>query len=540
MAICNACRYCEGFCAVFPAMELRRSFSSGDLSYLANLCHDCRGCYYACQYAPPHEFALNLPQALARVRSETYAEYAWPRQLAGLFQRNGTIVSLLTSLGIALVFVLTAALRSSAILYSPHRGPEAFYAVIPKSVMIAVGGATFAFAMLALAMGFLNFWRDTGGGPVMQARSLLRAISDVLTLRHLGGGGYGCNNRDEAYSQTRRYAHQTMFYGFLLCFASTCVAGFYVPGTMWSHRTHLDAGLKCETCHGDVTQMDAMTSVKSVTSMGGCMGCHERHKAKDTCVTCHPAWDIGIASRLTPLQAQPPQAYTSAQNLNQDVPDTLVPLPPPVQPIPFSHKTHAPLGLQCDGCHGTPNAAGLMALPDAGMCMTCHANIAKDKPGIQKLAEFEKSKKPIPWVQVYKVPHHILGWAAPYPFFSIPVLLGMAGGIGMMIGTAWLVAVKVRSDSAPAAKDLLGSDYALLALLFLSAATGLLLLVWRDTRAMGILLALHLGVILSFFLTLPYSKFVHGIYRSAALLRHAAEHGTESYHYPAHGHTNGG
>jgi MinD superfamily P-loop ATPase len=46
MEICNACRYCEGFCAVFPAVELRREFSAGDLSYLANLCHGCRGCYF--------------------------------------------------------------------------------------------------------------------------------------------------------------------------------------------------------------------------------------------------------------------------------------------------------------------------------------------------------------------------------------------------------------------------------------------------------------------------------------------------------------
>ena len=52
MEVCNACRYCEGFCAVFPAMELRREFTHGDLTYLANLCHSCRGCYYACQYAP--------------------------------------------------------------------------------------------------------------------------------------------------------------------------------------------------------------------------------------------------------------------------------------------------------------------------------------------------------------------------------------------------------------------------------------------------------------------------------------------------------
>ena len=68
MEICNACRYCEGYCAVFPAMTLHRSFADGDLNYLANLCHGCRGCYYACQYAPPHEFGINLPRTLAEVR----------------------------------------------------------------------------------------------------------------------------------------------------------------------------------------------------------------------------------------------------------------------------------------------------------------------------------------------------------------------------------------------------------------------------------------------------------------------------------------
>ena len=31
MTICNACRYCEGLCAVFPAMEMRRTFAAGDL-----------------------------------------------------------------------------------------------------------------------------------------------------------------------------------------------------------------------------------------------------------------------------------------------------------------------------------------------------------------------------------------------------------------------------------------------------------------------------------------------------------------------------
>ena len=65
-SICNACRYCEGYCAVFPALERRLSFAEGDLAYLANLCHDCGACYYACQYAPPHEFELNFPKMMAR------------------------------------------------------------------------------------------------------------------------------------------------------------------------------------------------------------------------------------------------------------------------------------------------------------------------------------------------------------------------------------------------------------------------------------------------------------------------------------------
>src|ERR687886_189832 len=84
MAICNACRYCEGYCAVFPAMELRRTFSDGDLIYLANLCFDCRACLYACQYAPPHPFQVNVPRVFAELRGETYRRYSWPWMFRGL------------------------------------------------------------------------------------------------------------------------------------------------------------------------------------------------------------------------------------------------------------------------------------------------------------------------------------------------------------------------------------------------------------------------------------------------------------------------
>ena len=69
LSICNSCRYCEGYCPVFRAIETRRDFANGDVMYMANLCHDCRACFYACMYAPPHEFAINIPKILADART---------------------------------------------------------------------------------------------------------------------------------------------------------------------------------------------------------------------------------------------------------------------------------------------------------------------------------------------------------------------------------------------------------------------------------------------------------------------------------------
>ena len=103
MTICNACRYCEGFCAVFPAMERRRFFSEGDLTYLANLCHDCRACYHHCQYAPPHEFGVNLPRVLSQLCTDTYAQCAWPRAFGEAFHQNGVVTALATAIGLTLL-----------------------------------------------------------------------------------------------------------------------------------------------------------------------------------------------------------------------------------------------------------------------------------------------------------------------------------------------------------------------------------------------------------------------------------------------------
>ena len=68
-----------------------------------------------------------------------------------------------------------------------------------------------------------------------------------------------------------------------------------------------------------------------------------------------------------------------------------------------------------------------------------------------------------------------------------------------------------------------GLDRAFLVLLLLTGASGLLLLTLRHNAAMGTLLLAHLGVVLALFVTLPYGKFVHGIYRAMALAKHARE-----------------
>jgi hypothetical protein len=60
-----------------------------------------------------------------------------------------------------------------------------------------------------------------------------------------------------------------------------------LPGIAWTHRAHLAAGVKCETCHGQVREMATMSEVSSVVTMSVCLTCHEQNRAKTACETCH-------------------------------------------------------------------------------------------------------------------------------------------------------------------------------------------------------------------------------------------------------------
>ncbi len=331
LTICNACRYCEGFCAVFPAMEARPQFNEADLDYLANLCHNCGECYYACQYAPPHEFAVNVPQVLAQIRLESYRHYARPRSFARLFQNSGKL---------ALVTAVLAFMGGLAL--SPARGAT-FYDIVPHEVMVVIFGAA---ALLILAALVASSASQFAGVPKLNLPALARAVRSALTLEHLGSGGAGCTYPGEHHSMARRWFHHFTFYGFLLCFASTCVAAWY---------------------------------------------------------------------------------------------------------------------------------------------------------------------------------HFALKRIAPYPYLSLPVILGTLGGVGLLVGPAGLYRLKQQRDQALVDTRQDALDVTFLALLFVTSLTGLLLLVLRQSVWMRPLLLIHLAIVLALFATLPYGKFVHGIYRAAALLRDAIE-----------------
>src|SRR5882672_3866030 len=224
LQICNACRYCEGFCAVFPAMTRRLEFPKADLHYLANLCHNCGACLHACQYAPPHEFGVNVPQAMARVRAQTYVDFAWPAPLGALYRRNGLTLALALAGGLALFLLLAIANQGSLRQLQP--GGD-FYRVFPHGFLVALFLPVFAFAVVALAIGVTRFWRNVTPGAVAGAAAA-EAAHDALRLKYLDGGhGEGCNETDDRFTLARRRCHHLTFYGFLLCFAATCVATLY-------------------------------------------------------------------------------------------------------------------------------------------------------------------------------------------------------------------------------------------------------------------------------------------------------------------------
>ena len=214
LSICNACRYCEGYCAVFPALELRRSLTEGDIIHLADLCHDCRDCYTACMYAPPHEFAIDPPAIFAAVRRDTYDRYL-PR--LPRLPRGRVPAMALTALGALAVLAVCAfaATPTSQVPGSPYR-------VIGYPALLTAAGLAIAWGVAITCWGAIRYWRDTRGRFTFAG--LVAAVAQAVTLRNLRGGDAGCAYPGDDPSPWRRELHHLVAGGFLLCVASTAAA----------------------------------------------------------------------------------------------------------------------------------------------------------------------------------------------------------------------------------------------------------------------------------------------------------------------------
>lgn len=218
--ICNSCRYCEGLCVVFPAMEKRREFSLNDVDYLANLCHQCSECFYDCQYAPPHEFNVSIPVQFAKVRKESYKKYAFPNFLAFAFDKNALLSS----------FILILALFIGFLMASSYVSKEAngdFFAIVPYEYMIYLFSTVSVFILLALGLSVFGFCKAIGCKKI-SFKALFQSFKDVLTMKYLGGhNSEGCTYPNDDRSNIRRYFHHFTAYGFFFCFIATTLGAFY-------------------------------------------------------------------------------------------------------------------------------------------------------------------------------------------------------------------------------------------------------------------------------------------------------------------------
>ena len=204
LTICNACRYCEGLCAVFPALERRPVLDLGAVSQLANLCHDCRACYGACMYDPPHEFAIDLPKTLSAVRVADYGRHVWPARVPRpLRGRAGLVTG--AALSAAVVVAVAVANTGGGGLVSRAASP---YQVVPYGALLALILAACAYSVAVCVLAVRSYWREADSGARVSLRAIGEATWHAATLRYLRGGGAECYYpADDRPSRSRRLLH---------------------------------------------------------------------------------------------------------------------------------------------------------------------------------------------------------------------------------------------------------------------------------------------------------------------------------------------
>jgi hypothetical protein len=85
------------------------------------------------------------------------------------------------------------------------------------------------------------------------------------------------------------------------------------------------------------------------------------------------------------------------------------PVPPdaPVQPLPYSHRQHIELGLDCFDCHVQPDAGPQMTFPASDICLSCHETMPATSASLKLLTSLAARPEPIPWVRVYQLPDYV-------------------------------------------------------------------------------------------------------------------------------------
>ena len=345
--ICNSCRYCEGYCAVFPSLERRVDLTKADMVQMANLCHDCRECFYACMYAPPHEFGVNPPQLFAQIRRQ-HADELSSFSIGVARHERGPLASgvIFSLVALIVVVALSGATVGLSHLFSRHAIAASPYSVVSYWAIITVGSASLLLGLLLMAIQARRFWRESGAPIRVRIPEIASALKSAALLENLGGGGEGCAYPTEEGSPARKLAHSAVAWGFMSCLFATIAAG---------------------------------------------------------------------------------------------------------------------------------------------------------------------------------VMQDFMGKEPAYGWLSVPVLLGTIGGVGLVGGTAVLFSEKRRVDPAPSDAGSAMREYGFLVTLFVLGVGGLLTLGLRSTPLYGLVLVVHLSTVFACFVLAPFTKFVHGLYRSLSLVRDAHE-----------------
>jgi len=77
------------------------------------------------------------------------------------------------------------------------------------------------------------------------------------------------------------------------------------------------------------------------------------------------------------------------------------------QPIPFSHKRHAALKVECAYCHQKAATAERAGFPAASKCMVCHREVAKDAEAIERLPALAPHTAIVPHKPHYTLPDFV-------------------------------------------------------------------------------------------------------------------------------------